>query len=154
MGRTSGRETKREHQPASRGHGSGKRNKASLPVVLVVDDIEDNREIYAASLRKAGFAVETAAGGAEAILSAQMHRPAVIVMDLAMPGMDGWDATRRIRSLPGLEGVIILAVSAYVDSVSRRLAYDAGCNDFLVKPCLPAALVERIREALADAKAK
>lgn len=145
--RASSRERRREPS-AARKLGSGKRTKAVLPVVLVVDDIEDNREIYSATLRKAGFAVETAADGAEAVMRAQMIRPDVIIMDLAMPGVDGWDATRRIRALPELAGVVILAVSAYVDGVSRKLALDAGCNDFVAKPCLPATLVERIRAAV------
>jgi CheY-like chemotaxis protein len=116
--------------------------------VLVVDDLEDNRELFAYALERAGFTVQTAMNGAEAVELAARIRPSVIVMDLAMPVMDGWEATRRIRASPATADVPILALTAYTDARSRKAAIDAGCDACLGKPYSPADLAERVREML------
>lgn len=131
--------------------GSGTRTKVQL--VLVVDDLEDNRELYVFALEREGFVVATACDGLEAIEKAEKLLPSAIVMDLAMPVMDGWEATRRIRAIPELARVPIFAVTAFTDARSRSDALAAGCDDCLSKPYTPADLAGRIRRALGgDAK--
>lgn len=119
------------------------------PCVLVVDDNDDNRDIYATSLRHAGYDVEIAADGAEALRIAARSRPRVVLMDLGMPGMDGWEAIRRLRENPDTRGTYVIVVSGYVDAAHRKRAESAGCDEFLGKPCLPNALVARVEAILA-----
>jgi two-component system alkaline phosphatase synthesis response regulator PhoP len=135
-----------EDPSASADRGSGKRTKVA--VVLVVDDLEDNRELYAYALERAGFVVATAADGAEAVDEARRILPALVIMDLAMPVMDGWEAVRRIRQIPALEDTPILALTAFTDPQSRSSALQAGCDDVLAKPYPPAALAARVTELL------
>lgn len=118
--------------------------------MLVVDDVEDNRELHAFIFRRGGFVVETAASGDEAVDLAGKLKPAVIVMDLAMPVVDGFEAARRIRALPDFEAVKIVAVSAFTDEKTRRRALEAGYDHYLTKPCDPAALLEYARRATAS----
>ena len=118
------------------------------PLVLVVDDNEDNREIYAASLRHSGYAVEVASDGEEAVDVARRLRPAIVVMDLGMPGMDGWDAIAALRSTPDTRATYVIVVSGFADTTSRKRAREAGCDEFLAKPCLPKVLLERIAHVL------
>lgn len=113
-------------------------------LVLVVDDNEDNRDIYAASLRHAGYEVEVACDGEEAVEVARRMRPSVVVMDLGMPGMDGWNAIAALRATPETRDVYVIVVSGFADTTSRKRAREAGCDEFLAKPCLPKVLVERI----------
>jgi two-component system, cell cycle response regulator DivK len=115
-------------------------------LVLVVDDNEDNRDIYAASLRHSGYEVETASDGEEAVDVARKLRPAVVVMDLGMPGMDGWDAIAALRATPETRNTYVMVVSGFADTTSRKRARDAGCDEFLAKPCLPKVLIERIKD--------
>lgn len=116
--------------------------------MLVVDDNEDNREIYATSLRHAGYEVEVASDGEEALDAAARLRPRVVVMDLGMPGMDGWEAIRRLRAERSTDDAYVIVVSGFADRASRRRATDAGCDEFLAKPCLPRELIARIASAL------
>jgi CheY-like chemotaxis protein len=110
-------------------------------IVLVVDDYEDTRLLYAMVLEGAGFAVVVASDGGEAIEHAARLRPHVIFMDMSMPFVDGWDATRRIRAADGGDGPFIIAVTAASDSSSRQRAFDAGCDAFQAKPCAPETLL-------------
>jgi two-component system, cell cycle response regulator DivK len=133
---------------------SGKRNRFESPVVLVVDDSEDNRELCAAVLVRHGFQVVTAVDGEDAVEKSTVLRPSVILMDIGMPSMDGWEATRRIRATPGCEGVHIIVVTAFGDSESRRRSYAEGCDEHLVKPVPPSVLIDRVSavfERLRDA---
>ena len=118
------------------------------PLVLVVDDNEDNRDIYAASLRHRGYTVEVACDGEEALDIARRRRPALVVMDLGMPGMDGWDAIAALRATAETRHTYVLVVSGFADATSRKRARDAGCDEFLAKPCLPKVLLERIGDVL------
>jgi CheY-like chemotaxis protein len=119
------------------------------PIVLVVDDLEDNRELVSLVLGQAGYNVEIAVDGVDAVERARTVRPSVILMDLAMPNMDGFDATRAIRAMPELgERVHIIAFSAFADSVSVERALAAGCNEAIAKPCTPDRLVACIEDAL------
>lgn len=116
------------------------------PLVLVVDDNEDNRDIYAASLRHSGYPVEVAADGEEALDIARRLRPAIVVMDLGMPGMDGWDAIATLRATPETRDTYVIVVSGFADTTSRKRAREAGCDEFIAKPCLPKVLIERIAD--------
>jgi CheY-like chemotaxis protein len=118
------------------------------PVVLVVDDDRDARAIYGLYLRAKGCRVVTAPDGMAAITRAVRHRPDVIIMDLAMPRLDGWAATRRLKRRRVTAGTPIIALSA-VDC-ARDSARAAGCDAFLAKPCLPELLWCEIRVVLHD----
>jgi CheY-like chemotaxis protein len=111
-----------------------------IPTVMVVDDFPDNLEMYAAYLRFEGLRVLEAANGLEALDRAIAELPAVIVMDLSLPGLDGWEATRRLKADPRTKRIPILALTGHALAGSSERAREAGCDAFLTKPCLPEAL--------------
>lgn len=121
---------------------------ADRPLVLIVDDYEDTRDMYAAELEGAGFLVEVADDGEKAMLAACADRPAVIVMDLGMPNIDGFTAIRAVRALPELDSVYIMVLSALDDESSRLRAQEAGCDEYHTKPMIPADLVGHVRRAI------
>jgi two-component system, cell cycle response regulator DivK len=101
--------------------------------VMVVDDSDDIRELICMQLRRKGYEVVEATNGAQAVeLATQIH-PGLILMDLSMPVMDGYEATRRIKSLPGLGGVTIVAISALFDPFIEHKALEAGCVECVSK---------------------
>jgi len=108
---------------------------ADVPVVLVVDDDADARLIYSTYLRAKGCEVYVARDGLAAIEKAVDLLPDIIVMDLAMPRVDGWEAIRRLRESSWTREIPIVAVSAV--PISRETAFDAGCDAYLTKPCEP-----------------
>lgn len=129
---------------------TGGRLKQRPPVILVVDDNEDNRDLYAMALGRAGYVVAVAVDGLDAVAKAEAIGPVLILMDLAMPNLDGWEATKRIRALPELAPDLqIIALTAFTDAVSIQRALAAGCNAALAKPCPPQVLLEHIATALA-----
>ena len=116
------------------------------PVVLVVDDDEDARIIYSTYLRAMGCEVFTADDGRPAVEKATDLLPDIIVMDLAMPRVNGWDAIRRLHESSWTSLIPIIAVSAV--QVSRQTAFEAGCDAYLTKPCEPQVLWSQIRALL------
>jgi CheY-like chemotaxis protein len=118
------------------------------PLVLLVDDFEDNRAMYAEFLRYSGFDVVEASNGAEAIEKATSMLPDIIVMDLSLPVLDGWEATRRLRQVPSTHDIPILALTGHALDEHSQGARDAGCNGFLAKPCLPEVLLEAVKGML------
>lgn len=128
--------------------GSEERPRFALPVVLIVDDTEDNRDLYAMILGRLGYHVVVAIDGSDAVAQARSARPSVILMDLAMPNLDGFDATRLIRAAPEISRVHIIAVSAFTDTLSVERALAAGCNEVLAKPCPPSVLAGRVERAV------
>ena len=118
--------------------------------VLVVDDFEDNRAMYAEFLRYSGFDVTEASDGAEAIEKATALRPDVVIMDLSLPIVDGWEATRRLKAEPKTRDIPIVALTGHALEGHSQGAREAGCNRFLAKPCLPETLLETLRELLSD----
>jgi CheY-like chemotaxis protein len=116
------------------------------PLVLIADDARDNREMYAGYLSENGFRVAEARDGAEAVrLTKQLH-PAVVMLDLEMPRMDGIAVTRRIRRDTNICNTPILVLTA--DDSREQDALKAGANVVCIKPCIPAALVPHIQRLL------
>ena len=114
------------------------------PVVLVVDDVEDTRLMYTQSLLFHGFRVLEAADGHGALRQVHEHLPDVVVMDLSLPGIDGWEATRQIKADPRTQHIPVLAVTGVPDAA----ATPAGFADVFTKPCLPTKVVSKVRELL------
>jgi CheY-like chemotaxis protein len=118
------------------------------PLVVVADDEEDILTLLGVVLRGAGLDVIPAADGAEAVRLAEQHRPDLIVLDVAMPRMDGREATAAIRRSDALAGVPVLLVSASTSDAARERAMSAGADAFIAKPFNPGALAQRVRELL------
>ena len=110
-------------------HSQGK-----VPSVLLVEDTEDNRQMMRRLLEMSGYRVVEAINGVEAVKLASEEKPGIILMDLSLPLIDGLTATRRIRSLPGLSKVPIVAVSAHDTADFHSEALAAGCNAYVTKP--------------------
>lgn len=125
-----------------------KGKEAAPPLILLVDDFADNREIYAEYLRFSGLRVAEATNGREAIEQARALRPNLVVMDLALPGIDGWGATRSLKADPRTRGIPVIALTGHTLEDYSRRAIEAGCERVVMKPCLPEALYEAIRGAL------
>jgi CheY-like chemotaxis protein len=117
--------------------------------VLVVDDFDDNRVMYAEFLSYSGFEVEQACDGEEALAQTQRFLPDVVVMDLALPVVDGWEATRRLKADPATRHIPVIALTGHALDGHWRVAREAGCDAFLAKPCLPERLLETIRAMIA-----
>ena len=113
--------------------------------ILVVDDKESNRSVLVNMLEPLGFETASATDGLDALAKAREFKPDCILLDLVMPAMDGFEATRQIRMLPELAGVVVLAVSASVFDFERQQSQEVGCDDFLPKPIREADLLEKLR---------
>jgi CheY-like chemotaxis protein len=119
-----------------------------VPLVLLAEDFEDARELYRDYLEFSGFAVQTANNGREAIAQAIAVQPDIILMDASMPVLDGWQATRELKSNPATKHIPVLALTAHAFDDARREAKNVGCDGFVTKPCLPDDLVTKVRAAL------
>lgn len=121
---------------------SGKRVKKTKPFVLVVDDAEDNRDLYATYFRWSGFRVDVAEDGEQALSKINRRAPDVVLMDLAMPKLDGWEATRLIKSNPRFRDMFVIVITglALPDELARARA--AGADRILSKPFLARDLHE------------
>jgi len=122
------------------------------PLVLVVDDFADNREMYSEYLSFSGYDVIEARNGKEAVDAAQERLPDIIIMDLSLPVMDGWEATRRLKADDRTRRIPVVALTGHALAGHSKGAKDAGCDSFLAKPCLPDQLVAEIRRMLAEGK--
>jgi CheY-like chemotaxis protein len=118
------------------------------PLVLVVDDYQDAREMYAEYLSFSGFRVVEASTGTEAVEKAVALRPDVILMDLSLPGMDGWAATRQLKNDDRTKGIPVVALTGHALAGASEGARLAGCDAFVTKPCLPDELVIEVRRML------
>jgi two-component system cell cycle response regulator DivK len=116
--------------------------------VLIVDDFEDNRTMYAEFLRYSGFVVSEATNGVEAIEMTQSFAPDIVVMDLSLPVLDGWEATRRLKSDARTRHIPIVALTGHALEGHSQGARAAGCDEFLAKPCLPETLLATVRALL------
>jgi two-component system, cell cycle response regulator DivK len=118
--------------------------------ILVVEDQEDNRQILRDLLTNAGYEMTEAVNGEEALAEVAKQRPDLILMDIQLPVMDGYEATRRIRTNPDLKSVPIIAVTSYALAGDETKALDAGCDAYVTKPFSPRQLLAKIREYLPD----
>src|SRR5262245_51558820 len=119
------------------------------PLVLIVEDQHDLRRLYVQQLALSGFDVIEAANGADAILHTESHGPDVVLMDLSLPVIDGWEATRRLKSDDRTAHIPIVALTAHDASGELQRATRAGCDWFVPKPCPPDALITEVRRVLA-----
>jgi len=119
-----------------------------MPRILCVEDSEDNLFALHKRLSLAGFEVKVAANGAEGVDWAKTLQPELIVMDLRLPGLDGWEATRRLKSQPETKHIPIIVVTADMSEKSREKAFAAGCDDFATKPIGSESLVKKINALL------
>ena len=116
--------------------------------ILVVEDQEDNRRILRDLLGNAGFELMEAESGEEALAAIGTQRPDVILMDIQLPVMDGYEAARRIKSDPDMKAVPIIAVTSYALAGDDAKALAAGCSCYVTKPFSPRALLAMVREYL------
>lgn len=119
--------------------------------ILVVEDHEDNRRILRDLLTSAGFEMLEAVNGEEGVAMAALHRPDLILMDIQLPELDGYEATRRIKADPILRPIPIIAVTSYALSGDDVMAYESGCGGYVTKPFSPRRLLALIREHLPQA---
>lgn len=119
-----------------------------MPRILLVEDNEMNRDMLSRRLVRRGYEVAMAVDGAQALQDAAKVRPAVILMDMSLPVMDGWEATRRLKADPVLRQVPVIGLSAHAMEGDRQRALDAGCNDFDTKPVEFERLLDKIERLL------
>src|SRR5262245_2006709 len=124
-----------ERRPKRLAHGE---------LVLVVDDHEDTRVLFSEVLELWGFESIAAADGNEALAVALARRPRVVLMDLSMPGSDGWEATARIKAEPELRGIVVVGVTGHVEPSALARAHEAGVDAVVWKPVEPTALMNTI----------
>jgi len=122
----------------------------TAPLILLVDDSQDNREMYVEYLSSFGYRMAEAEDGEAALKCAFELAPALVVMDLTLPVMDGWEATRRLRADPRTQSIPVIALTGHTEDRHARAAREAGCSVFLLKPCLPEQLLEAIQRLLPD----
>jgi two-component system cell cycle response regulator DivK len=116
--------------------------------ILVVEDQEDNRQILRDLLGNAGFELDEAENGQDAIDQVAKRRPDLILMDIQLPVMDGYEATRRIKSDPATQTIPIIVVTSYALSGDENKARAAGCDAYVTKPYSPRQLLAKVREFL------
>ena len=114
--------------------------------ILLVEDHEDNRRIVRDLVTSAGYELIEAVTGEDGVALAETQRPDLILMDIQLPGLDGYEATRRIKGNPALRHIPIIAVTSYALSGDDVKAREAGCDAYVTKPFSPRALLAKIRE--------
>ena len=116
--------------------------------ILMVEDTEDNRQIMRDLMASAGFELLEAVNGADGVAMAAREKPDLILMDIQLPVMDGYEASRRIKAIPELRHIPIIAVTSYALSGDEAKTMAAGCDGYVAKPFSPRALLAKIREFL------
>ena len=114
--------------------------------ILVIEDTEDNRQIIRDLLTSAGYDIVEAVTGEEGVAMAAKHRPDLILMDMQLPVLDGYEATRRIKADPDLKSIPIIVVTSYALSGDEKKARLAGCDAYVAKPFSPRQLLAIVRE--------
>ena len=125
------------------------RPRRARPLVLIVEDQSDLRRLYAQELIISGFDVIEAANGAEAIAHTCSREPDVVLMDLSLPIIDGWEATRRLKGDDRTSHIPVVALTAHDGAGELQRATVAGCDWFVPKPCQPQDLIEEVRRVIA-----
>ncbi len=116
--------------------------------ILVVEDQEDNRQIIRDMLSTSDYQITEAENGEEALAAVTKQRPDLILIDIQMPILDGYEATRRIKADPALRSIPIIAITSYALSGDEQKARAAGCDDYVPKPYSPRQLLAKIRQHL------
>jgi CheY-like chemotaxis protein len=116
--------------------------------IVLVEDNEDNRDMLSRRLTRKGYEVLIAVNGEEAVDLVQKEQPALVLMDISLPVMDGFEATRRLKSLDATKNIPIVALTAHAMSGDREKAIDAGCDDYDVKPVELTRLLSKIENLL------
>jgi two-component system cell cycle response regulator DivK len=124
------------------------------PLILVVDDYADAREMYVEYLGFSGYRTAEAVDGQEAIDKTLALQPAVVLMDLSLPVVDGWEATRQLKADKRTRHIPIVALTGHALEGNEEEARKAGCDDFIAKPCLPQDLVAKIVHLLSKPKGR
>lgn len=114
--------------------------------VLIVEDNADNREVIRTVLTHHGYEVVEAVDGVEGIDKAGRERPDIILMDLSLPKMDGWEATRRLKADDELKDIPVIAITAHAMSGDEEKALEHGCNGYLAKPCTPKSVIDIVKK--------
>ena len=122
-----------------------------MPKILLVEDNEMNRDMLSRRLARRGYEVVVAVDGEAGVRMAQSESPALILMDMSLPGLDGWDATRQIKADPATRGVPVIALTAHAMSGDREKSLAAGCDDFDTKPVDFERLLGKIQALLGGA---
>ena len=128
---------------------AGPNEETGRPLVLVVDDYADNRQMYAKFLKYKGLQVAEAEDGVTALKKAYELHPDVILMDLSLPGIDGWQATRELKADPRTRDIPIVVVTGHALGGVADSARAAGCDAFMTKPCAPDEVLSEIHRMLA-----
>ncbi len=116
--------------------------------ILVVEDQEDNRRILRDLLTTAGYDIVEATNGRDALAAAAEHRPDLILMDIQLPVLDGYETTRRLKSDPTLKAIPVIVITSYALSGDETKARAAGCDDYVTKPYSPRQVLAKVREYL------
>ena len=125
-----------------------------MPKILLVEDNEMNRDMLSRRLARRGYDVVVAVDGEAGVRMAQSEAPAIILMDMSLPGLDGWDATRQIKADPATRGVPVIALTAHAMAGDREKSLAAGCDDFDTKPVDFERLLGKIQALLGGAAAR
>ena len=126
-----------------------RRNGSQAPLVLIIEDNEDNRVVAATMLRHVGYRVAEAVTGTEGLAAVQALLPAVVLMDVGLPDVDGWTVTRALKTNPETRHIPVIAYTAHVQPEDWQMAYRVGCDGYLTKPMEPVRLVQEVARVLA-----
>ncbi|MEP6495980.1 MAG: response regulator [bacterium] len=126
---------------------------ASNRTVLLVEDNEDNLVIYSTILRHAGYTVIEATDGQQGIDAAREHHPGLILMDVSIPIVDGWEATRRLKADPDTSGIPIIALTAHALPSDQQMSVEVGCNGYISKPAEPRVVLSAVESYLGKVEA-
>ena len=119
-----------------------------VPKLLLVEDNEMNRDMLSRRLERKGFQIVIAVDGSEGVTMAQAELPDLILMDMSLPVLDGWEATRRLKAIPQTNAIPVIALTAHAMSGDRERAMEAGCDDYDTKPVDLPRLLEKIQTLL------
>jgi CheY-like chemotaxis protein len=119
-----------------------------MPKILLVEDNELNRDMLSRRLMRKGYEVVLAGDGAEGVAAATAGRPDLVLMDMSLPVLDGWEATRRLKAAPETRSIPVIALTAHALSSDREKALEAGCDDYDTKPIELPRLLEKIERLL------
>jgi len=122
-----------------------------MPIILLVEDQEMNRDMLSRRLKKRGYEIDIAVDGAEGIEKARSGNPDLILMDMSLPVIDGWEATRTLKADVATSSIPVIALTAHAMSTDREKALAAGCDGYETKPVELPRLLEAIEKALANA---